>query len=286
MTNPDIGAQIEKIAMARIQSDRLQLPAMPAIAAKAMAMTRDPNINAKKLVALIEKDAVLTARVIRSASSAAMGSAVASLSAAVNRLGMGKLRQVMVEHASQELFTSRDPRISSRMDLIWKHSIAVAVAARDLASLTHSTEVADVAYVGGLLHDVGKAVVAAFLLEAERTLGRRGPWIGSEEWGAVIARAHRPIGVALAEKWTLPYEVVEVIRDCGDFDNADRLSAVNFVRFANALAKREGIYEGAVDMSDNEALIMIGRSLLSLDDEVVTRITQALGARVEGSLQA
>ena len=67
MNGNDIGAQIEKIALARIQSDRLQLPAMPAIAAKAMTMTRDPNISVKKLVALIEKDAVLTARVIRSA---------------------------------------------------------------------------------------------------------------------------------------------------------------------------------------------------------------------------
>jgi hypothetical protein len=59
---------------------------------------------------------------------------------------------------------------------------------------------------------------------------------------------------------------------------------VNAVRFANALAKREGLYLGEVDSSDNDALIMIGGSLLGLDSEVVGRLTKSLQGRVERQL--
>jgi hypothetical protein len=55
----------------------------------------------------------------------------------------------------------------------------------------------------------------------------------------------------------------------------------NFVRFGNALAKREGLYAGKVDMEDNNAMIMIGRSLLSIDDDLISRVTTGLVDRVK-----
>jgi hypothetical protein len=53
------------------------------------------------------------------------------------------------------------------------------------------------------------------------------------------------------------------------------------VRFSNALAKREGLYVGPVDRDDAEALVMIGRSLLGVDEEVVGRLASGLAGRIK-----
>lgn len=52
------------------------------------------------------------------------------------------------------------------------------------------------------------------------------------------------------------------------------------VRFANALAKREGYTTGPVDASDIDALIMIGRSMIGADDAVIDRLAAGLAERV------
>ena len=99
-------------------------------------------------------------------------------------------------------------------------------------------------------------------------------WVESEEWQEAVDRSHRKVGIALAEKWSLPIELVSAIRDCGDYDSANRAAPANFVRFANALAKREGLYPGRWTR-DNDALIMIGRSLLGVDDELLSGSARA-----------
>jgi hypothetical protein len=55
---------------------------------------------------------------------------------------------------------------------------------------------------------------------------------------------------------------------------------VNVVCFANALAKAHGFYPGPVDKDDAAASVMIGRSLLGIDDEPVKRLLATLKDRI------
>jgi putative nucleotidyltransferase with HDIG domain len=106
----------------------------------------------------------------------------------------------------------------------------------------------DTAYLAGLLHDLGKPVVATILLEAESQIVQRNPklWIDFSTWISVVQRCHRAIGLELARKWQLPDEIQKAIEECTDYDSANRLSTGNAVRFANAVAKQQGIYAGPV----------------------------------------
>ena len=106
-------------------------------------------------------------------------------------------------------------------------------------------------------------------------------WITSAEWIAIIQRIHRPVGVALAKKWEMPDAVCRSIKDCEEYDNVDRLSTANAVRFSNAVAKQQGIYVGDVNPDDNDALVMIGQSLLGLDASVIARLSEGLKAKVK-----
>src|SRR5207245_1726313 len=121
--------------------------------------------------------------------------------------GLEKLRTLLVEFSTHKVFESKDPRIANACRDLWEHSLAVASLARDILALGGNGGEPDVAYIAGLLHDVGKPVVASLLLEAERMVfgGLAGKasagWIESADWISVIQSTHRRVGVALAEKW-------------------------------------------------------------------------------------
>ena len=273
-------SELERIVLARIEANRLVVPSMPAVATKCMQTLRDPDFAIKKLVSQIEADPVLAALVLRHANSASMGSGVKQLEQAVARIGAQKMKSLVVEYASHELFQSSDKRIAEANRKIWEHSLAVALLSRDLAAFAGSSE-GDVCYLGGLLHDVGKPVLASMMLEAEKKLGMgRSGWIDSDTWMTTVVSAHRRVGTSVATQWNLPVEVTAAIRDCSDYDANERGCAANIVRLANAIAKREGYATGAIDVDDVEAMIMVGRSMMSIDEDVITRLGQGLKARV------
>lgn len=269
--------QLEKIVTTRIEKDQLILPSMPAVAAKCLVLLKSPDFALKDAAAIVEKDPVLTAQVLKMANSAALGGRepMRSVLQAVTRLGVQKLRQFLIDVSARKVFESRDPRIAEASRGVWEHSQAVALLSRDVVTFSNSGD-PDVGYLGGLLHDIGKPVVAAMLLEAEKAvLGAKASatWIDGKAWIGTIQRCHRSVGTKLAQKWELPETVGQCIQDCSEYNNADRLSVGNAVRFANALAKRVGLYVGDVDKEDVDALVMIGRSLLNLDDELINRLS-------------
>lgn len=284
-TTEKLTTEMERIIRARIEADRLVLPAFPATATRCVAMLKDPNVNTKKVVALLEADPVFAALVLRAASTANFGGQAASnLDTAVSRLGINALRTMLVQAAARSIFECRDRAINQRLAQVWTHSVGVAVMARDIAALMQATEV-ETCYMAGLLHDVGKPVVAAMLAEVERSLGKKGQ-LTAEQWTGVIDACHRPVGVALAEKWNLAPAVVAAIRDCNEYDPGDRKGPANIVRFSNALVKKHGLAAGTYDAEDVSALIMIGRSMLGLEEDVVGRLAAGMKSRIESGLIA
>jgi putative nucleotidyltransferase with HDIG domain len=275
-----LGQQLQEIVARRIASDQLVLPPFPAVAAKCLSLLRVPDFELPEAAAIIESDPILAARLLRLANSAAMGGrdTMTTIIAAVTRIGAQKLRAFLVEASAARLFESNDRRIVEASRGLWAHSVAVALVSRDLMSIRGGGD-PEMAYLGGLLHDVGKPIIASMLLDAERSLAqanKHGRWITGDDWIAVVQRFHRKVGVELVEHWDLPTAVRAAVRDCGEYEGSDRLSVANIVRFANALVKRRGIYVGAVDKDDNDAMVMIGQSLLDVDDKAVERATAGL----------
>lgn len=272
--------ELERIVLARIEADRLVVPSMPVIATRCLALLKDPDFQAKKLVAQLEADPVLAALVLRQANSASNGTTVKLLDQAVARLGAQHMKILVMGYAAHELFQSADKRIAEANKRIWQHSVAVALLSRDLATFSGNSE-GDVCYLGGLLHDVGKPVLASMMLEAERKLGMgRAGWIDHAAWVEAVGAAHRRVGTAVATQWNLPAEVTAAIQDCNDYDPDDRTCAANVVRLANAIAKREGYATGPVAAVEVDAMIETGRAMLGIEVDVIARLAGGLASRV------
>jgi putative nucleotidyltransferase with HDIG domain len=279
----EMATRVEESVLAAIERNELDLPTLPLVAARALAMLGRDDYSFPQIATLIETDPIVAARLVRLAHSAAFAglSRFDSVLTCVTRLGAEELRLFLVEVAVHHVLESRDPCIAQMCRDLWQHSLAVAIVSRDLASVVHALH-PDSAYLGGLLHDVGRPVLAATLLDAEqRLLGSRTQrWIMPSAWLAIISGKHRSVGVAIARKWGLPDPVTHAIRDSADYDTGDRFSTGNVVLLADTLAKREGIFVGPINAEEIEQRVSQGQELLSVDNALIERLVADLPARV------
>lgn len=273
-----LAKQLTQVILARIASDKLVLLSFGSSAQHCAELLKDATTSPRQLAEAVERDPILAVQLLREARAE-------TLEEGVQRLGAVRLRSWLAEVSARQVTESRHKNIADACRGLWEHSLAVALLARDLSALAQA-DAPHTAFLAGLMHDVGKLVIAGMLLEVERQLvGRRNaPQVSAESWQRAVSDCHRPIGEALATKWALPRVLTRCIKDVTEYDPTDRGSPVNFVVFANALAKKSGIYPGAFDAEEVGALVMIGRSMLGLQDQLTARLTKGLAERVRGLL--
>ena len=279
--------KLTDIILKRLDSDNLLVPAMPAIAVQCMRLLEDPNQTFRMVGELVGKDPLLASRVLRLANSAAFPARTpaTTLEQAIPRMGTEGLKLALVHYSMYQAFSSRDARIQSAFRGIWEHSLAVALIAKEIAGQMAGQDAVDpgVAYLAGLLHDVGKPVVAALLLEAEKLASVHKsalPWISHNVWRRVVDRSHRNIGVALSRRWQLPAEISSAVEKCATYDAAFPHAYPNIVCLANAFAKQQGLYAGDADANQVAEAVAEGKRLLGLSDEAMIMLCADLYSRV------
>jgi putative nucleotidyltransferase with HDIG domain len=273
-----VGTRLARILVERIHKNKLLLPSMPSAARKCLELLDDPQNGMTKVAAAIGRDPVIAGQVLRRAKSALMGrnSHVRTIDQAVARIGERQLRALLIDLSARKLFDSKNAAIRRATKNLWEHSLAVAVFARAIAKRNHDAD-PEVAYLSGLLHDVGKPIAASLLLEAERSADRPPEaWLASGAWLGVVLECHREVGVALARSWELPEEILLAIARSDKYGAEGTASAANAVCLANALAKHAGIYNGEVDVTKNALLIDEGQRMFKLDDAAIEALLTEL----------
>ena len=134
--------QLERIVKSRIEKDSLTLPTLPAVAIRAIELTRTADFNLQAATSLIEKDPVLAVQVLRLCKSAAVATREPcnTIGQAISRLGAKNLRGVLLEISSRRSLESRDPKVTTAVKTLWEHSRAVAQLAQRVAVVSGASD--------------------------------------------------------------------------------------------------------------------------------------------------
>ena len=176
------------------------LPVLAGAAAKALRLAQSPNFDFDEVVKIAESDPPLAARFLGVANSALYyrGTTIRSIRAAIVRLGVQATRDVLYMAVySGTIF--KVPLYRDLVEATFRHSVIVARIARRIAELTDSD--AEMAFLAGLLHDVGRARCLK-LASRRRMLSPT-----REEVVAAADALHAQAGAALARAWHLPEDV-------------------------------------------------------------------------------
>jgi len=201
----------------------------------------------------IEIDPGLTANVLRLANSAYFGfsGSVGSLRDAIVRLGTEQVtRTVMASAAASLMRRTAVKGYDLPEGELWKHSIAVAVASDQLASVLE-LDVPGYVFTGALLHDVGKIVLGTFVdVDAapimELAFDEHVPFEEAER--RVLGIDHAEVGAKLLDRWNLPAPIVNMSRWHHEPECSPGISpALDIVHIADALALTYGIGTGGGD---------------------------------------
>ncbi len=193
-----------------------RMPAFPQSVAKVLKLAGDINCSQKDLVEVIKRDPVFTLKILRLVNSAYFGLSreISSINHASVYLGLNTLKNVALGLASVGVI----PKSASRrldMGAFWLHSLATATCTRLLGlKLGVSRDDAAEYFAAGLLHDVGKAVLAVYMPdEFERaTAMAREPGEALHRCErAVFGVTHADVGAMLAGKWNLPPDLHDAV---------------------------------------------------------------------------
>ena len=190
---------------------------------------------------LIETDPALTAKVLKLANSAfySFSRKVTTVQRAVVVIGFQELQILTVGAGLAEVFDlgKCPPSLDGRQ--LWIHCLAVSWIGRELALASGYSPIGEI-MIAGLLHDLGKLVLAAHLRDdfesIDALLKNGAPYYQAE---AQTGLKHTTLGYWLAKRWGLPDIHAAAIRDHHAPQPEDPyLASTCLIYLADGLAKR------------------------------------------------
>jgi HD-like signal output (HDOD) protein len=222
----------------RLQAMIAHLETLPALGTLYAELTRQltaPDVALKAVAGTIGRDVGLAAKLLQLVNSAFFGvrQRVVDIAQAVMLLGLTRIRALAL---TVKIFTQFDgakvPGFS--LEALWRHSLATGERARAIVrAMGGNAPAADDAALGGMLHDVGKLILADNLpAEYGEALAdaARGEALERAE-RARIGATHAQAGTYLLGLWGFP----DAVRDAVAFHARPRGAPPEHARTAAAV---------------------------------------------------
>jgi putative nucleotidyltransferase with HDIG domain len=246
------------------------LPATPSVLVKLIALFRRPDRDVDEIVELMRQDPSLTADVLRYSNSAYFGSdeCIMDIFEAVMRLGFYQVYQTAVARFGLQTLCPSEGAPGIDVEKLWRHSAAAAATAGVIAKKIEEPE--GLAFTAGLLHDVGKIVLASAEGAAYAALCKEVGDSGSEllkQEQRFFGFQHCEVGGRLLERWGLPEEISFPVRyhhRVGPVQKFERLCAI--VSLGNRMAHAVEASSPEKEFKTFDAVFAMGVLKLGEDD--------------------
>ena len=217
-----------------------RMPAFPNSVQKILELTRDVNCSPKDLVQVIDKDPVVTVKILRVVNSPyySLAKQVTSIGHAVMYMGFNGVKNLALSVAAIGMLP-KENAAGFDVQQYLLHSLATAGIAKHLALRVDDADPTD-CFIAGLLHDFGKVVFAQFMPEEFRKaleLSQSNESSLHLALREIIGADHAVVGAMLAEKWRFAAPLVETIRHQYGAERKDR-DMIACVFAANQIGKK------------------------------------------------
>ena len=272
-------ARLVEIVQSRIQHDGLALPQLSARMLRCLDLAAVPEFSFGGMAAILAEEPRLAERVVQVASrSGPARLGVHNAEQAIRRLGATGLRTALLEIAARPVLESPEPRIAELFKQPWHHAIAVALLTQKLMQARGCDDaIATEAFLAGLVHDAGKPVVGALLLDVERqmasTKGRR--LLSDDVMVTCIEVTSAPAGARVACALQLSDAAAQAIERAGD-KALPGWSLSHAIRLANALASLDGFHLRRDDIGQAPAVVEEIRRAAAIDEATLTQVVAGL----------
>jgi putative nucleotidyltransferase with HDIG domain len=218
----------------------LRLPVMPETVQRLHELSGlDPKPPAE-VISLLSADPALSARIMRYANSRKLGFArqITTVSQAVMLLGADKVCNLALGFGLYDSFLSGESQFAP-WEYIGPHGLLTATGARLICQVMGLEAAEDEAFMAGMLHDVGRAVLSQEHPDVYARINER---VAAGEDLITVERAmlgtdHAAVGARAAREWGLPHSLVNAIAHHHEPTGVPAGSLPAIIAAASALAQ-------------------------------------------------
>ncbi|NOZ37879.1 MAG: HDOD domain-containing protein [Gammaproteobacteria bacterium] len=267
----------------------IRLVSLPEVCLRVNEMMEDPSTSAKELGQVISRDTGLTARLLKIVNSSFYGfpSKIETVSRAVTVIGLRELRGLVLAASAVETFSKIPTEVLNRVHF-WRHSVYCGVVAQLVAEeckVLHSERL----FVAGLLHDIGKLIIAHRLPEQMKIIKQR---VADEQRfdyeieQQELGFDHADVGGALLREWKMPPTLCDAVYfHHHPSDATESLMDAAMIHLANSIT---GVAEEGLDVDMDIMIQPVDERIwdvLSVDASVIETVSKKAGPLFSDALE-
>jgi HD-like signal output (HDOD) protein len=266
------GQSIRKIVMATINKfnqGKISLPVLPQISKEIEAVMNRPTSDIEDLAVIIERDAVISVKIIATANSALYKGVdkVQDLRNAIARLGGKEIKNIVSALANRNLYESKHKLFKGLLKKLWLHSLCCAYCCRAISVKLGDRDKEQV-FLMGLTHDIGTVMLL-------KSIGDVAPdtiTFDMNELMESLLDVNTSFGAAILTELGFGREFVDVVRlhRWSTFEKGTR-KEILIVNLAEKISTKInfGFFDNDADLSNLESAITLG-----IDDKAVAEVAE------------
>lgn len=202
--NVSVNEKDYEILRIKIIAKAENIPTLPTIAQELINLTRNVSqATIGKVTSKIKMDQGISSKVIKLVNSPFYGvrQEIASIDRATMLLGFSSVKNIALAISLDQYYQKPFNMYKTTGQNIWQHAYNVALISSEISKYLHLDS--DALYMAGLMHDIGKVVMADFLVKEVDNVKDEKEQLGCD---------HAEIASVIMNKWSVAPAIVEAVK--------------------------------------------------------------------------
>jgi HD-GYP domain-containing protein (c-di-GMP phosphodiesterase class II) len=246
------------------KAGKINPPVMPQVVRQVQNVIKKPTSTAEELSAEIEKDPVISLRLISVGNSPIYRGIqeIRTVKDSIPRLGLKETLNIVMAIANKSLYETDNAQFRILMDKLWVHSLASAYGSRLIAQHLRLPDT-DRFFLMGLTHDIGKILLLKAFTDVSKNKG-----MNIDAVQASIQEAHLALGGMLLKRWGFGEDFIKVVamHEGGNFTDQTE-KEILVIHLANRLTRKIGfsLFDGEFEIEEVDSAVILKLDAETLD---------------------